>query len=397
MRFSLRCFIIAMLLIGVSTSYLGTNYRRLKTEETAIRTLEQRGVTVTRRPQASLFHAVVVEPYIASGVDGSSAAASMKSIMPLIDECRGLTELRLIGVTLTASDVKVVRRLNRLQDVDFSYCKLDSLASGELAQLGGVSSLHLTGSTHSLFDIDQTRFLDDLRVLDLSDTPLRDDHLHSHLKRCNKLQSLRLRHTEASDSLLVPISEVRSLTELDISQTGITGAGFRSVAHRCFIKTLLISKTGELGVPATHFGRPIAPGSIVPSAPSINRRISLDDISLLPQLTQLDVSGASFKVGTTTRTWPNLEWLALSGSKIDVDFIRQFGAAPKLANLGLADTSVTDGDLADVFASFPKLERLDLRGTSISPEGLQDCGNARHLKEVYGSANKLISSAKSIP
>ena len=396
MRYSLRCFLTVLLVLSLCIGFVGNNYRHSRNEQISVQRLESLGARISRRPPVGWFGRMTREPCVVLKVSVSGARVESANVMRLVRDCRAATEVRLTSGILTGSDVRHLHSLPRLAMLDFSYCTFDAAATAEVAELRTLKALHLTGTGHSISLGRQNKVLGNLRLLDLSETKLRDDDIRPLLASYPALRSLRLRSTNTTDRALVLFADMPQLEEIDLGQTAVTGAGFRSAAAGCQLKTLLIPKTGDLGTPADHFGRAVSYIDMMEQHPPTSKEVNLDDLSALPRLRRLDVSGAVIMSGNANRRWRELEWIALSGSSLDDASAANLGEAPKLTHMGIADTAVTDAGLVTLFRRYPTLRCLDLRGTMISMNGLRAIANPTNLEEIYVSANRLNCSATAL-
>ena len=154
--------------------------------------------------------------------DGKMLPAGLKSLA-------AATSIRNLDVTATRVDDEVLgaiaSSINGLESLNLNGTKISAGAGASVSQLAGLKSLNLSGTQ-----------ADDTTVAALTGLPL---------------ENIILAKTRITDTSIQALIKMPTLKELDVSTTGVTGAGFKGI-NRSQISSLNVSGTqfGTMGFAA---------------------------------------------------------------------------------------------------------------------------------------------------
>lgn len=137
-------------------------------------------------------------PFLETLIIEQGVSAEIKNISGLTN----LTELRIVDVSITQEDVKIIGSLPALKKLTLQHCRLTTIAP--LSNLKSLSVLDLSNNT--VRDIDAIREMVNLQELYLPNNSVTD---LSAIADCTKLVKL-----DASSNALTSLSSVSKMTEL---------------------------------------------------------------------------------------------------------------------------------------------------------------------------------------
>jgi Leucine-rich repeat (LRR) protein len=218
------------------------------------------------------------------------------------------------------------------------------------------------------------------------------------------ITEVNLRHSWVSDSDLLALAQIPTITKLDLAETRITDLGFQHLkklpavtdvnlyyAELLGDEALAAMKTWKNLKTLNARGTKITDAGLANLAglpiESIDVGYSLftdggfEHLAALPKLTSIAVGGNKVTdVGLNTlRTMPNLISVDLSGAQ--------------RTDSGLWAATVTDRGLESL-ARLPKLQRLNLHGAKITDAGAGQLRTLQELRELNLGATQL--SAKGL-
>ena len=224
---------------------------------------------------------------------------------------------------------------------------------------------------------------DKLRSLVLSSTGASDDALKD-IRKFSKLQDMRLDGTNVTSGVLQHFDGLKQLKTLSLAGTQVTDAGFAAIGKLTSLESLNLKRT------KIH-------GQGLRSLESLTKLKALDlgdtqlddsDLSAFGKLTQLEslslentpITGAGFG---QLKGLDKLTALNLNKTRVGDSALRQLGKLPKLQRLELSNTRVSDGGLNHILTSAVQLRYLDLFGTNITDAGLASLQNKQGLQALF--------------
>lgn len=204
------------------------------------------------------------------------------------------------------------------------------------------------------------------------------------------LERLHLESQDADDALVECIGRIRSLESVSLPQGRITDAGLRAVAQ----------------LPGLGFLRIAARGLTVSSARSLRELANLHKITIdtdasvtdewiaefvHEQLNRIELINSAITdegVATIQKNCPNAFTISLAGSRVTDQCLPVLSNMPRLIDLDLSNTAITDAglqqvDLTRADAGYPRLRKLNLSGTRVTREGALDFAQ-RHGSSILG-------------
>jgi internalin A len=172
----------------------------------------------------------------------------------ILERLTNLRHLNLVGTGITNTGLSCVAGLEKLEELDLSYCP--SITDAGLAHLKGLRSLRSLGLERtSISDagLEHVAELRNLRELDISDDSIGDvgmawltglnqlerltahccrdvtDAGLTHLAGLSKLKQLFLGHSQITDNGLRCLKGLKSLQYLDTGNTHVTDAGVKDI------------------------------------------------------------------------------------------------------------------------------------------------------------------------
>ena len=281
-QFSLKTFLITMLVVGLAFCWLGAKWNQIRTQEramAALRALEAR-VTLQDRtfgesPVAywawgllgtRVFSKVGVELY------GEKVDDQTLALLPDISPA-DVIYLEIVDASITDDGLKAVADLDRLERLSLRDLRITDRGLVHLAKLDRLRSLVVSESGvrgRALEELADSRIeqlhlykspLEDpvlvhlgrlpLKHLTLSDVPVTDDGL-AHLTGLVGLYTLNLSSTRISDSGLAHLKGLVNCHTLSLAWTQISDDGLRHLAGMKRLTTLDVRGTRIEGAGLVH-------------------------------------------------------------------------------------------------------------------------------------------------
>lgn len=200
------------------------------------------------------------------------------------------------------------------------------------------------------------------------------------LKSLTHLDSLKLQDCRLDPEMHATFSDLRRLTNLDISDTRLAIADVCSVASLRQLEDLALRRTGA----TDEWLAILAPMRSLRSF-TVDGEVSDVGVSHLASLRRLlHLSLAGTKItsssGATFARLTTLQELSVADTAVGDDCLIEVGRLSALEQLGLRGTAVTDAGMSHL-ANLTKLQYLYLRDTRISDIGV---GYLAKLPELVG-------------
>jgi Leucine-rich repeat (LRR) protein len=307
-----------------------------------------------------------------------------------LTELKRLTNLREIDIEPTAANLRGLAALPSLREVDPYYHVTTDSALKDLAALKNLTSLNLsqTVTDAGLAVVPQ---FEKLTKLDLSNTKITDAAFKS-LGRSTTLVELDLSSTPINGAGFKELHGLRNLKQLNLHGTKITDASLKDLAGITSLTEVDLSSTHITGAGLRELGRL---GSL---AELKLTQVSLTDddakeLRGLKHLQQLDVStnnltdaGAAELAHIDTLTSLNLGVNLVSDAGL-----KELGRLQNLTALDLTATAMTDDGLKEL-RRLPNLAELNLDYTDITGSGLKDLGGVTKLSKLRLDGTKLTDA-----
>ena len=239
---------------------------------------------------------------------GSARTLSNAGLM-LVAELPNIQSLNLAGRAATAEAVAAIGEKTMLREIDLTGSPVTSEVAGALQSLSHLQTLKLDGTAGG-----------DAAVRAVSSLPL---------------EKLSLRDNPLSDAGLQEIGKIRTLQDLDVTRTHVTGAGFRT------LKNLQLVKLNASNV-----------------------RFGVEGLICLRGMKSLE------------------ELYLLAAGIVEQPKAKVFTTMPKLRILMLTDNQITGPGMHELFKGMKSLEELYLYRTKVNDYGLSALITCRNLKLV---------------
>ena len=204
--------------------------------------------------------------------------------------------------------------------------------------------------------------MSNLTELDLSHTKITGDGLR-HLSKLTKLDELNLSNISMDDSGLANIGALKKLKRLDLSNTQITDAGLPTLSNFPFLGDLNLSETqvsdrGIENLLALHELR-----KLTLSTTNVTDH-ALGVIAQMKSVDAINLDGTAVTGQGVAKAFEknDLSRINLGNCRVyDADITKIVHSMPRLKNIGLAHTEVTDRSLKEL-AKLNRLEVLEIWG-----------------------------------
>jgi internalin A len=248
---------------------------------------------------------------------------------------RSLRRLRRLVITRTGNQPAVtggldaLQGMSRLEELDLSRLPATDKALLPLRSVGSLKTLVLSPATTDA-GLVHLRGLSGLRALDLQSAAISNDGL-KHLSNLTGLQELRLDLTRVSN--LAPLRSLKELKVLSLIASAVTDEGLAPIENLTALRDLNLYQTKVTDTGLAY----------------LRNLTSLDHLYLraLPRVTNVGIAHLS---GLNRLTDLDLE-----RTKIDDEGLHALGRLPKLQNVNVWGTRVTDSGVEECRKANPSL------------------------------------------
>jgi internalin A len=275
---------------------------------------------------------------------------------------------RITGVNLRASwvtdtDLRGLARLPYLTTLDLSLTRITDQGMQELKSLPGIVDLNLRYAEY-----------------------VTDEGL-SAIKGWRKLKRLNAHGAKISDTTLDHISGIATLESLDIGSAMVTDIGLERLTSLPNLKELTIggNKLTDAGLQALRqmpglnyldlAGRQGTDANIWAIRMS---DVGLDAILALKALRELRFSCTSIGVGLEGTKFADVSYVSVT-----TGWLERMKALPNLEKLTLQGCDRLNDDSVRVLAAMPRLTQVDLKGSTVTEKGIATLKAAKPGIQVY--------------
>jgi hypothetical protein len=258
LAFALAAVTLLAVALGSETVVADAVARKeIRDERAAIKVLRPLGAKL------QMVDGRVVSADLTKAKDPAAAVAQLPQL-------KKLAQLDLSGCKLTATDVDVLSKLDKLESLNLSKTGIDdaSLArlssrmrvlnlSGTPVSGAGMAALRTNVPKLVSLDLSKTNCGDaglaelkqfaELRTLDLGGSKVTDKGLETFRKNPPKWQSLDLSGTKITNAGMPDLARLKNLTTLNLSGTAVTDAGIEPLKHLPHLNTLVAKLTQITG------------------------------------------------------------------------------------------------------------------------------------------------------
>ncbi len=282
------------------------------------------------------------------------------------------SNVTLVGKNVRDDDLKSLADKSSLRELSLQECSqvTDAGIAGLQSIIGGLTKLSM------------------IRV------PVSDDGL-KHFSGAKSLADLTLAHTNVTGAGLAHLSNL-PIVRMSLQSRVVKGEALAAIANlqelqdlelQCQDLTLAsLPALGKLSKlqSLVAFRTPVGPGGIE----SLRGLAQLRKLVLFSK----DIDDASIDALNTLTNLEELEIASASLTDVGLGKLK----LPKLKNLSLDScTGITDAGLAN-FGGMPELERLMLGGSSVQGKDLTPLANLKKLKNVLIMGNQFKGNSESI-
>jgi Leucine-rich repeat (LRR) protein len=290
---------------------------------------------------------------------GKNISQAKRDIHKCVD--LSLDALTSVHIYLPGEIAKEIQLLSRCPNLSHLSINAGEIDSRVLADIGTMKKLERLEITLK-------------HEVDLS--PLAKLPILEHLEICGKL----------TDDGLETISQIKSLTWLNIGQTDVTSEGLNHLAELTQLELLDLAKTK-----VTSEGLKYLPVSL--------QCLTLDQCGLesnshfgrLVQLRRLDMREAEISDQALANLPLKIEYLDLSNSRVTPKNLRHISRLSELHSLDLSNTFISDA-VDEVLEDLPtSLEVLRLAGNRVTNDGVRRLTRLRKLR-LLDLSNTLVTN-----
>lgn len=318
----------------------------------------------------------------------------------------GLHTLNLWATSVTFCGFKYLQRLHGLKHL--AYSPADIHNGGTCSEGDGLTVLRSLVNLETLYlYAGQTltkalAFIEDLpqlRVLQLVNASSLDSAGIEQLSKISSLRRLGLPGASIQDEDLAILAKLSNLEQLDMSETDLSGSGFKYLQSIPRLNTLILHRMRQR-IPEVNLYtlRHLPQLTRINYAENDLGETGLKHLACVPNLRELDLSGGSGASANLTFeglehlcSARHLEILKLSGTTLDENGFVHLSKLTKLRRLDLGSLEVTDRSLASL-DKLDRLQVLDLWGTQVSDAGLAHLQGLVELQELHLAYTRVCGS-----
>jgi hypothetical protein len=332
-RFTLRTFLVVVLVLGVACGWLGNALRRQQHQRRIVRQLEARGHTVAYDYQLVDGPPTPPGPWVLRGCFGDDLFAYVSHVTLSgkyeRDDFRALRELPKLddvygGQLIT--DAELVAHISCISKLRTLALKTSGDILGDLSAAKELESLTLYGDKICDADLHVLPRLRKLKHLGFLRTQLTAAGME-HVSQMPELRTLRIYDGMAiDDTALIPIGRLSRLEDLALGQTGITDDGLRHLHGLNQLKKLDLRITNITDEGIAH----------------------LASFDKLQELTlNANITDAGMRKLTALQS---LKYLNLPGSPVTDEGMKSLAQLHKLKELHMGRAKVTDAGILELRA-----------------------------------------------
>jgi internalin A len=241
-----------------------------------------------------------------------------------------------------------------------------------LEEWKGLEELSIEGGGFTDDILPQLERFDTLRRLSIRSAPHVTAKTAACLARMHNLQSICLAHSGVTDIGAGALSELRRVTQLDLSYTPIKDAGLARLADMHSLRSLKLDQCG-----VTDAG--------------------LQEILKLRKIELLSLSGTPVTDAGISAlcNLGELESLDLSRLEITGKGLERFSQLRKLTRLNLSGTKVTDSGIEHL-SEVHSLRFLDIRKTQVTAKGVASLASLHELERLDFLSSTLPGFAEAV-
>ena len=303
----------------------------------------------------------------------------------LLDQFAGIGELSRIKLRRLRSGVPVALDFTRMTSINDALIEMDIVDLGAVSLRGPVDLFLQHEMVQSLQRAERLAFsltrCDDksleqflglygerIIALGLDETGITDGAGRA-IGQLTNLESLSLRHSDVSDSILENLVALRGLAYLDLGDTNISGHGGRYLGGFVGLRTLRLSGTRVTDDVVAH-------------------------LTQLPNLTFLDLSNTQIGDGIAPalQRLTGVRALSLRNTKTTSHVGGGLSHMTDIEMLDLRETAV-DNEIGGAFKSMTELRQLFLSGTRVGDPVTKHLANLDNLEKLSLERTRVTTIA----
>jgi hypothetical protein len=345
-RFSLRTFLLFVLILSVALGWLGKLYLRTRQQRAIIAQIKEAGGSVSYQPPGADFYQPTPPrgPLLLRQLVGDEAFAEVRA-------------------------VQFGRRANVTDESLFV-----------LLQLPDLCRVAVGGNRFTEEGVAHLAQLPKLRELDISNVTA--DGLRQ-LAAARELRELVLSWHDTDDAVLSGVAELTQLTSIQLYDTSVTANGLAAVSNLTSLEEINFLGSARIGEGALkHFAALPNVRTLMLCGTSIGDA-DLAELSKFRRLEGLNLLGtkATDAGMRFLSDCPALNSLALASAVTD-EGVQSLRGLSHLEFLWIESTSVTDKSV-QVFSGLEGLRRLLIHRTAITDTGARELSRLKNLQELW--------------
>ena len=293
-----------------------------------------------------------------------------------------LKALRLEQAAITDETIAEVAKFPKIDDVNLDRCPVTDECLKSLGKSPNIKRIRAPRTKLSDKGLEYLKDTVQLELLDLSDCNQISDAGLAHLKGLTKLRNLSLWGPRITDDGMPNLAGMTNMVAISFQDCGVTDASFTHLSGMTKLKEFDIFRTrvGNDALAAIAGAKDMSKMKLRDCA--ITTKGLVEHIGKFPNVTVLDISETSIKDAAMVEIGklPKLEDLNLWHTRVTDQGVGALVDC-KLKKLNLDDTNVGDGAIESV-AKISSLEFLHLGKTAVTDEGIQGLAKLTHLKDL---------------
>ena len=244
-RFSLRTFLILILVVGGGLGWIGRTIAEAAAHRRALAEIQAFGGAcfdsshpVGLKTRGFFFHSLGSVQFLSNRVTD----ADLEHLLPYLKRLPKLDQLILWNTQVSGDGLRRFSELSDLRSLDLGHSNLADAGMEQVESLTNLENLNLSDTAITDAGLKQIDRLSQLRVLDLSNTGISDAGL-ACLKDLSKLQILCLQQTQISDAGLEHLQHISGLKALFLANTSVSDAGLKHLKGLNNLRSLWLVNT----------------------------------------------------------------------------------------------------------------------------------------------------------